>query len=178
MEKVFSRYVANTVSVSGVYAAEYKDRAPIDALIKRTAEFVENQGRRPRILMAKMGQDGHDRGFKVVATALADFGFDVDISPMFQTPEEVLKIAIENDVHIIGVSSLAAGHKTLVPQLIEALKQESAEDIRVIAGGVIPPSDYKFLYDAGVAAIFGPGTPVTKCAEKLLDILEERFPSE
>ncbi len=174
MEKVFSRYVANTVSVSGVYASEYKNREPIDALIKRTATFMEKEGRRPRILMAKMGQDGHDRGFKVVATALADFGFDVDISPMFQTPAEAAKIAIENDVHIVGVSSLAAGHKTLVPQLIEVLKMEKAEDIIVIAGGVIPPGDYQFLYNAGVAAVFGPGTPVTECAEKLLDILEKR----
>jgi methylmalonyl-CoA mutase len=174
MEKVFSRYVANTVSVSGVYASEYKNREPIDALIKRTAAFMEKEGRRPRILMAKMGQDGHDRGFKVVATALADFGFDVDISPMFQTPEETAKIAIENDVHIVGVSSLAAGHKTLVPRLVKVLKAEKAEDIIVIAGGVIPPADYQFLYDAGVAAVFGPGTPVTECAKTLLDILDKR----
>ncbi|MBW1617004.1 MAG: methylmalonyl-CoA mutase [Deltaproteobacteria bacterium] len=174
MEKVFSRYVANTVSVSGVYASEYKNRKPIEALIKRTAAFMEKEGRRPRILMAKMGQDGHDRGFKVVATAFADFGFDVDISPMFQTPEEAAKIAIENDVHIVGVSSLAAGHKTLVPRLIKVLKAEKAEDIIVIAGGVIPPADYQFLYDAGVAAVFGPGTPVTECAKTLLDILDKR----
>jgi methylmalonyl-CoA mutase len=135
---------------------------------------MEKEGRRPRILMAKMGQDGHDRGFKVVATALADFGFDVDISPMFQTPEETAKIAIENDVHIVGVSSLAAGHKTLVPRLVKVLKAEKAEDIIVIAGGVIPPADYQFLYDAGVAAVFGPGTPVTECAKTLLDILDKR----
>ena len=122
--------------------------------------------------MAKMGQDGHDRGVKVVATGLADLGFDVDIGPMFQTPDEVAQMAVENDVHLIGASSLAAGHKTLVPALIQALKKAGGEDIKVVVGGVIPPGDYKFLYEAGAAGIFGPGTPITASAQKCLDMLE------
>lgn len=130
--------------------------------------FVEVQGRRPRMLVCKMGQDGHDRGAKVVATAFADVGFDIDLSPMFSTPEEVARQAIENDVHVIGASSLAAGHKTLVPALIRELEKQGAADIIVIAGGVIPENDYPFLYDAGVKCIFGPGTPIPQAARKVL----------
>jgi len=134
-------------------------------------EFARLEGRRPRIMIAKMGQDGHDRGAKVVATGYADIGFDVDIGPLFQTPEEAARQAVENDVHILGVSSLAAGHKTLVPQVIEELKKLGRDDILVIVGGVIPPQDYEFLYEAGVAAIFGPGTVVSEAAIKILEIL-------
>ncbi len=172
MEKVFGRFVATTQCISGVYASEFKDQSVIDALRKRCDAFVEKQGRRPRILLTKMGQDGHDRGIKVVATAFADFGFDVDISPMFQTPEEAAKMAVENDVHVVGASTLAAGHKTLVPHLIQALKKKGAEDILVVAGGVIPPGDYDFLYKAGVNAVFGPGTPLIHSANQVLNALE------
>ena len=133
--------------------------------------FMEQRGRRPRMLVAKMGQDGHDRGAKVVATAFADVGFDVDLSPMFSTPEEVARQAIENDVHVVGASSLAAGHKTLVPQLIEALREQGADDVIVIAGGVIPQQDYGFLEEKGVALIFGPGTPIPEAARKVLDAI-------
>jgi len=133
---------------------------------------MEREGRRPRILVTKMGQDGHDRGIKVIATALADLGFDVDISPMFQTPREAAKMAVENDVHVVGVSSLAAGHKTLVPQLISELKQEGGADIRVVVGGVIPPGDYAFLQESGAVGVFGPGTVVTESANKILNALE------
>ncbi|MCP3921005.1 MAG: methylmalonyl-CoA mutase [Desulfobacterales bacterium] len=172
MEKVFGRYVATTQCISGVYAAEFSDSEVITSLRKRTEEFMEKEGRRPRILLTKMGQDGHDRGVKVIATAYADFGFDVDISPMFQTPEEAADMALENDVHVVGVSSLAAGHKTLVPQLIELLKEKGSDDIKVVAGGVIPPSDYDFLFEKGVTAVFGPGTVVTESANKVLNALE------
>ena len=136
---------------------------------------MEKEGRRPRILVTKMGQDGHDRGIKVVATAYADFGFDVDISPMFQTPGEAADMAVENDVHAVGVSSLAAGHKILVPQLIDALKKRGAVDIMVFVGGVIPPGDYDFLYNAGVKGIFGPGTVITESANKTLNALEKKL---
>jgi methylmalonyl-CoA mutase len=171
LEKVFGRFVATTQCISGVYAAEFKDQSVIETLRGRCNAFFEGQGRRPRILLTKMGQDGHDRGIKVVATAFADFGFDVDISPMFQTPEEAAKMAVENDVHVVGASTLAAGHKTLVPQLIQALKQEGAGEIMVVAGGVIPPGDYDFLYKAGVKGIFGPGTPLTQSADQVLAAL-------
>jgi methylmalonyl-CoA mutase len=171
LEKVFGRFVATTRCISGVYAAEFKDQGIIDTLRGRCNTFFENQGRRPRILLTKMGQDGHDRGIKVVATAFADFGFDVDISPMFQTPDEAAKMAVENDVHVVGASTLAAGHKTLVPQLIQALKEEGAGDILVVAGGVIPPGDYDFLYQTGVKGIFGPGTPLTQSADRVLAAL-------
>ncbi len=171
IEKVFGRYVATTQCISGVYAAEFGDSEIIASLRKRTEAFAENQGRRPRILLTKMGQDGHDRGIKVVATALADLGFDVDISPMFQTPQEAAKMAIENDVHMVGASSLAAGHKTLVPELIQELKKLGGEDILVFVGGVIPPKDYGFLQEQGVSGIFGPGTPITDSANKLLKTL-------
>jgi methylmalonyl-CoA mutase len=174
LEKVFGRYVATTQCISGVYAAEYGDSEIIASIRKRTESFKEKEGRRPRILVTKMGQDGHDRGIKVIATAFADLGFDVDISPMFQTPEEAARMAVENDVHLVGASSLAAGHNTLVPALIEALKKEGGGDILVIVGGIIPPSDYESLYDAGVVGIFGPGTPVTESANQVLNALENK----
>jgi len=174
MEKVFGRYVATTQCISGVYAAEFGDSEIIDAIRKRTQGFLEKEGRRPRILLTKMGQDGHDRGIKVVATAFADLGFDVDISPMFQTPEEAAKMAVENDVHVVGASSLAAGHKALVPELIENLKKEGGDDILVVVGGVIPPGDYQFLYDKGVVGIFGPGTPITQSVNQVLNALDNR----
>ncbi|MBS3757423.1 MAG: methylmalonyl-CoA mutase [Desulfobacterales bacterium] len=171
MEKVFGRYVATTQCISGVYAAEYQDDEIIAAIRKRTEQFREKEGRRPRILVTKMGQDGHDRGIKVVATAYADLGFDVDISPMFQTPAEAARMAVENDVHVVGVSSLAAGHKILVPELIDALKKEGAEDILVIVGGIIPPADYEFLYASGASKVFGPGSKVTDSANQVLNAI-------
>lgn len=174
MEKVFGRYVATTQCISGVYASEYKDDAIIASIRKRTEQFAEKEGRRPRILVTKMGQDGHDRGIKVVATAYADLGFDVDISPMFQTPAEAARMAVENDVHVVGVSSLAAGHKELVPALIEELKKEGAEDVLVVVGGIVPPGDYDFLYECGVSSVFGPGTAVTDSANQVLNALERR----
>jgi methylmalonyl-CoA mutase len=174
MEKVFGRFVATTQCISGVYASEYENNmGVIDAIRKRCQEFADKEGRRPRILMTKMGQDGHDRGVKVVATAYADLGFDVDISPMFQTPEEAAKMAIENDVHLVGVSSLAAGHKILVPQLVAALKAEGGDDIKVVVGGVIPPGDYDFLFQAGASCVFGPGTSIIDSANQTLNILEK-----
>ena len=172
LEKEFGRYVATTQCISGVYAAEYGEDEVIGDLHKRAEQFQEKEGRRPRILVTKMGQDGHDRGIKVIATGFADLGFDVDISPMFQTPDEVAKMAVENDVHVVGVSSQVAAHKALVPQLIEALKSEGGGDILVVVGGIIPPADYDFLYDAGAAGVFGPGTPVTESANQVLDALE------
>ena len=171
LEKEFGRYVATTQCISGVYAAEFGDDEIIETLRKKTEQFQEKEGRRPRILVTKMGQDGHDRGIKVIATGFADLGFDVDISPLFQTPEEVAKMAVENDVHIVGVSSQVAAHKTLVPSLLEALKSEGGDDILVVVGGIIPPADYDFLYDAGAAGVFGPGTPVTHSANQVLDTL-------
>jgi methylmalonyl-CoA mutase len=174
MEKVFSRFVATTRCISGAYAEEYAGSEIFKAVRKRTDEFFKTNGRRPRILVTKMGQDGHDRGIKVIATAFADLGFDVDIGPMFQTPEEAAQMAVENDVHVVGVSSLAAGHKTLVPQLIEFLKEKGGEDINVVVGGVIPPADYDFLYQAGAKGVFGPGTVVADSAKKVLDTIEQR----
>jgi methylmalonyl-CoA mutase len=176
MESVFGRFVATTRCISGAYSSEYKgDSGTIDEIKKRTTTFLEKQGRRPRLLVTKMGQDGHDRGFKIVASAYADLGFDVDISPMFQTPEEAAKMAIENDVHVVGASSLAAGHKSLIPALIEELKKAGGEEILVVAGGVIPPGDYDFLFDSGVKAVFGPGTPIPESAGKTLTLLEEKY---
>ena len=171
LETAFGRYVATTQVISGVYASEYRDQHVVEKLRERTEAFLRKKGRRPRILLTKMGQDGHDRGIKVVATAFADFGFDVDISPMFQTPAEVSKTAVENDVHVVGVSTLAAGHKTLVPQLLAALKAQQAEDIRVVVGGVIPPGDHGFLLEAGAVGVFGPGTSLIKSANEVLDAL-------
>ncbi len=174
LEKVFGRYIATTQCISGAYAAEYADSEIFSAVKKRATDFAAREGRRPRMLVVKMGQDGHDRGSKVIATAYADLGFDVDIGPMFQTPGEAAKMAVENDVHVVGVSSLAAGHKALIPQLIDNLKKEGGEDIAVIAGGVIPRIDYDFLNNVGVAAIFGPGTPVLESANTVLNILEKK----
>ena len=173
LEKEFGRYVATTSCISGVYAAEYGQDAVIDAVQQRTEKFQQKEGRRPRILVTKMGQDGHDRGIKVIATGFADLGFDVDISPLFQTPHEVAKMAVENDVHVVGVSSQVAAHKALVPQLLDALKTEGGEDILVVVGGIIPPGDYEFLYGAGAAGVFGPGTPVTESASQVMDALEK-----
>ena len=170
MEKVFTRFVATTQCISGVYA-QNADPEILASLRKRTADFEKQTGRRPRILLSKMGQDGHDRGVKVIATAYADFGFDVDLGPMFQTPEEAAKMAVENDVHVVGVSSLAAGHKTLVPKVIDELEKQGASDIKVVVGGIIPPGDYEFLKTAGAAGIFGPGTVVTDSANQILNIL-------
>jgi methylmalonyl-CoA mutase len=170
-EKVAGRYKAVVRSVSGVYSSEYKNDKDFEEARKMTRLFAEKEGRQPRIMIAKMGQDGHDRGAKVVSTGYADIGFDVDIGPLFQTPAEAARQAVENDVHVLGVSSLAAGHKTLIPQVIEELKKHGRDDILVIAGGVIPVQDYKFLYDTGVAAIFGPGTSVSSAAIKILGIL-------
>jgi methylmalonyl-CoA mutase len=172
-EKIVGRYKAVIRSVSGVYSSEYKSDKDFEEAKALVAKFAEKEGRQPRIMIAKMGQDGHDRGAKVVSTGYADIGFDVDIGPLFQTPAEAARQAVENDVHILGVSSLAAGHKTLVPQVISELKKLGREDILVIAGGVIPPNDYQFLYDAGVVAIFGPGTSVSKAARQILEILLE-----
>jgi len=172
-EKIVGRYKAVIRTISGVYSSEYKSDEDFNEARALVARFAEKEGRQPRIMIAKMGQDGHDRGAKVVSTGYADIGFDVDIGPLFQTPAEAAKQAVENDVHILGVSSLAAGHKTLVPQVISELKRLGREDILVIAGGVIPAQDYQFLYDAGVAAIFGPGTSVAKAAKQILGILLE-----
>ncbi|OGR18670.1 MAG: methylmalonyl-CoA mutase [Desulfobacterales bacterium GWB2_56_26] len=176
MESVFGRFVATTRCISGAYSSEFKGDNNVIAEIKqRTNMFLEKHGRRPRLLVTKMGQDGHDRGFKVIASAYADLGFDVDISPMFQTPEEAAKMAIENDVHVVGASSLAAGHKSLIPALIEELKKAGGQEIIVVAGGVIPPGDYDFLFKAGVKAVFGPGTPIPESADKTLALLEEKY---
>ena len=171
LEQVYGRFVANAQTVSGVYGAAYSEDANWEGISMDIDAFVERHGRRPRMLVAKMGQDGHDRGAKVVATAFADVGFDVDLSPMFSTPEEVARQAIENDVHVVGASSLAAGHKTLVPELINALREQGADDVIVIAGGVIPQQDYAFLEERGVALIFGPGTPIPDAARKVLDAI-------
>ncbi|MGM5469975.1 methylmalonyl-CoA mutase [Flavobacteriaceae bacterium LMO-SS05] len=171
LEAVFGRYKAQIKSFSGVYSKEIKNDDSFKKARGLADTFAEQDGRRPRIMIAKMGQDGHDRGAKVVATAYADVGFDVDIGPLFQTPQEAAKQAVENDVHILGVSSLAAGHKTLVPQVIEALKTYGREDIMVIVGGVIPKQDYQFLFDAGAVAVFGPGTKISEAAIKILEIL-------
>ena len=174
MEKIFNRHKAEIKSISGVYGAAYKGDEKFEAIQKTIEEFAKTEGRRPRMLVVKMGQDGHDRGAKVIATAFADIGFDVDVGTLFQTPEEAARGAIENDVHVVGVSSLAAGHKTLIPELISALKAEGADDIIVVAGGVIPAADYEELYEGGVAAIFGPGTNIPDAAAKVLDVLSQR----
>ena len=170
-EKIVGRYKAVIRTISGVYKSETNNDKDFELACELTQKFAEREGRRPRIFIAKMGQDGHDRGAKVVATGYADCGYDVDMGPLFQTPAEAAREAVENDVHIVGVSSLAAGHKTLIPQLFEELKKLGREDIMVIAGGVIPAQDYDFLYKTGVAAIFGPGTPVAKSAIEMMRIL-------
>ena len=173
MEEIFGRYQATIKSISGVYSSEIDDDESFQKARQMADQFEELEGRRPRIMVAKMGQDGHDRGAKVISTSFADLGFDVDIGPLFQTPEEAAKQAVENDVHILGVSSLAAGHKSLVPQVLDKLKKLGRDDIMVIVGGVIPNQDYKFLYDKGVAAVFGPGTVISDAAQKILGILIE-----
>ncbi|UWP89735.1 methylmalonyl-CoA mutase [Aliiroseovarius crassostreae] len=173
MEKEFGRHRAEVKTLAGVYGAAYEGDEGFAQIQKSVEDFAEAEGRRPRMLVVKMGQDGHDRGAKVIATAFADIGFDVDVGPLFQTPDEAAQDAIDNDVHIVGISSQAAGHKTLAPQLVQALKEQGAEDIIVICGGVIPQQDYDFLYESGVKAIFGPGTNIPQAAEKVLQIVRE-----
>ena len=170
-EVVVGRYKAVIRSISGVYSSEVKNDTQFEKAKELCARFAKKEGRQPRIMIAKLGQDGHDRGAKVVATGYADIGFDVDMGPLFQTPAEAAKQAVENDVHVVGVSSLAAGHLTLVPQIIAELKKLGREDIVVIVGGVIPAQDYDELYRDGAAAIFGPGTPIATAAIKILEIL-------
>ncbi len=174
LEKVYTRYRAEIRSISGVYGGAYDDDAGFGKIRSDVAAFAETEGRRPRMLVVKMGQDGHDRGAKVIATAFADIGFDVDVGPLFQTPEEAAREAIENDVHVIGVSSQAAGHKTLVPELIDELKKQGADDIMVVCGGVIPTQDYDFLFEKGVSAIYGPGTNIPTAAAEILETLSKK----
>jgi methylmalonyl-CoA mutase len=171
MEKVFGRYKATTRSISGVYSKEISNNEHFEKAKKLADQFAEMEGRRPRIMVAKLGQDGHDRGAKVIASGFADIGFDVDMGPLFQTPEEAARQAAENDVHILGLSSLAGGHKTLVPESIESLKKIGREDIMVVAGGVIPAQDYDYLFESGVVAVFGPGTSIAKAAIDILELL-------
>jgi methylmalonyl-CoA mutase len=173
MEKVFGRHRAEVKTLAGVYGAAYEGDEGFAAIQKSIEQFADDEGRRPRMLVVKMGQDGHDRGAKVIATAFADIGFDVDVGPLFQTPDEAAQDAVDNDVHVIGISSQAAGHKTLAPQLVKALEDAGAGDILVICGGVIPQQDYQFLYDAGVKAIFGPGTNIPEAAQDILKLIRE-----
>ncbi|MEL7348861.1 MAG: cobalamin-dependent protein, partial [Pseudomonadota bacterium] len=170
---VFGRHRADTRTLSGVYGQAYQGDAGFERIQKDVDAFAEEEGRRPRMLVVKMGQDGHDRGAKVIATAFADIGFDVDMGPLFQTPEEAAQDAIDNDVHVVGISSQAAGHKTLAPKLIEALRAQGAEEIIVVCGGVIPADDYDFLRSKGVAAIFGPGTNIPEAAREVLDLIRQ-----
>jgi len=172
LEKVYGRHRADIQKVTGVYAAAYDSAEGWDKLKAEIAAFGTEHGRRPRVMIAKLGQDGHDRGAKVVATAFADLGYDVDMGPLFQTPEECARQAIENDVHAVGVSTLAAGHKTLVPAIIASLKAQGADDIIVFVGGVIPQQDYGFLYEAGVKGIYGPGTPIPVSAKDVLEQIQ------
>ena len=178
VEKVCGRHKAIIRSISGVYSSEFADEEEITVVRKMADEFEEKDGRRPRIMIAKMGQDGHDRGAKVIATAFADMGFDVDIGPLFQTPEETAQDAVDNDVHVVGMSSLAAGHKTLLPQLVEELAKRERDDIMVVIGGVIPAQDYEYLREHGAAAIFGPGTIIPVAARKSLEQLLQRLDQE
>ena len=171
MEDEFGRHRAEVKTLAGVYGAAYEGDAEFAAIQKSVEDFAQEEGRRPRMLVVKMGQDGHDRGAKVIATAFADIGFDVDVGPLFQTPAEAAQDAVDNDVHVVGISSQAAGHKTLAPQLVKALKDAGAEDILVICRGVIPQQDYQFLYDAGVKAIFGPGTNIPAAAQDILQLI-------
>ena len=173
LEQVYGRHRADTQKVTGVYAAAYDSAEGWDKLKVEINQFAQDVGRRPRVMIAKLGQDGHDRGAKVVATAFADLGFDVDIGPLFQTPEECARQAIENDVHALGISTLAAGHKTLVPAIIEELKRLGGGDIIVFVGGVIPKQDYEFLYEAGVKGIYGPGTPIPASAKDILEQIRQ-----
>ena len=177
MEDAFGRFVADTQTISGVYSKEITMDEKFQNAKSLSDQFAEKEGRRPRIMIAKLGQDGHDRGAKVIATSFADLGFDVDIGPLFQTPEEAARQAAENDVHILGISSLAAGHKTLVPETIQYLKAIGREDILVIVGGVVPPQDYDFLFEKGVAAVFGPGTIISEAASEILKIMLMSYPN-
>jgi methylmalonyl-CoA mutase len=174
LEKIWGRHRAVIRSISGVYGSAYEGDAGFETIRKDIEAFAEEEGRRPRMLVVKLGQDGHDRGAKVIATAFADLGFDVDIGPLFQTPEEAARQAVESDVHVVGVSSQAAGHQTLVPALIAALKAEGAEDVAIVCGGVIPPQDYDMLRDAGVAAIYGPGTNIPVAVGEVLALIRSR----
>jgi methylmalonyl-CoA mutase len=174
LERVFTRHRAEIRSVSGVYRAAWQGDEEFEAMRREVDAFAASEGRRPRILVVKLGQDGHDRGMKVIATAFADLGFDVDVGPLFQMPEEAARQAIENDVHVIGVSSQAAGHKTLVPQLVRALRDQGAPEIAVVVGGVIPPKDYAYLKDQGASAVFGPGTPIPRAAREVLRAVQAR----
>jgi methylmalonyl-CoA mutase len=174
LEKVFTRYRADIRSVSGVYRRIYEGDEVFEALVREVEEFAAAEGRRPRMLVVKLGQDGHDRGMKVIATAFADLGFDVDVGPLFQVPAEAARQALENDVHVVGVSSQAAGHKTLVPQLMEELRREGADNVAVVVGGVVPPRDHAYLRERGVAAIFGPGTAVPDAAREVLQVIRDR----
>ncbi|MEX0339266.1 MAG: methylmalonyl-CoA mutase family protein, partial [Arenibacterium sp.] len=173
MEKVFGRHRAEVKTLAGVYGAAYEGDEGFATIQKSVENFAEEEGRRPRMLVVKMGQDGHDRGAKVIATAFADIGFAVDVGPLLQTPAEAAQDAVDNDVHVVGISSQAAGHKTLAPQLVQALKEAGAEDIIVICGGVIPQQDYDYLHKNGVKAIFGPGTNIPKAAEDILSLIRE-----
>jgi methylmalonyl-CoA mutase len=174
MEKVFGRYRANIRTISGVYGGAYQGDEEFAAIRKQVEEFAQAEGRQPRILVSKLGQDGHDRGAKVIASSFRDLGFDVVVGALFQTPEEAAREAIEEDVHVVGVSSQAAGHKTLVPQLVEALRAGGAGDVVVVVGGVIPAADYDFLKAAGVSAVFGPGSNIPRAASEVLDLIRAR----
>jgi methylmalonyl-CoA mutase len=176
LEEVWGRFRAANRTLSGVYGAAFEHDSSWQSLKQEVDAFAAAEGRRPRVLIAKLGQDGHDRGAKVVATALADLGFDIDIGPLFQTPQEAARQAIENDCHAVGVSTMAAGHKTLVPALVQALQDQGADDIAVFVGGVIPAQDYEFLRQAGVAGIFGPGTPIPVCAGQVLEAIRSQEP--
>jgi methylmalonyl-CoA mutase len=174
LEKVFTRHRAVVRSISGVYGAAFEGDESFQRVREAVARFADEEGRRPRMLVVKLGQDGHDRGAKVIATSFADIGFDVDIGPLFQTPEEAARQAIENDVHVVGISSQAAAHKTLVPEFLKALKAEGADDILVVVGGIVPPQDYDSLLQQGVAAVYGPGTHIPHAASEMLDMLRTR----
>ncbi len=171
---MFSRHRAVIHSVSGIYGAAYEDDEAFTKIVAEVNAFAAEEGRRPRMLVVKLGQDGHDRGAKVIATAFADIGFDVDVGPLFQTPEEAARQAIENDVHVIGVSSQAAAHKTLVPELMRELRKQGGEDIVVVCGGIVPPQDYEFLMKEGVAAIYGPGTNIPLAAAEILRLIRKQ----
>ena len=175
LEVVFGRYEPEVRKVSGIFSRAMEGQAAYQEVIDMTRNFNRQVGRQPRILVAKMGQDGHDRGAKVIASSFADMGFDVDLGPLFQTPAEVVQQAIDNDVHVVGISTLAAGHKTLVPELIEGLRSSGRSDILVVVGGVIPPGDHEALYDSGAVGVFGPGTPITESAKNILDLLLEAY---
>jgi methylmalonyl-CoA mutase len=175
LERVYTRYRADVRSVSGVYRGVYQGDAEFQALVREVEAFAAAEGRRPRMLVVKLGQDGHDRGMKVIATAFADLGFDVDVGPLFQVPAEAARQAIENDVHVVGVSSQAAGHRTLVPELVRELRDQGGSNIAVVVGGIIPPRDYPALREAGVAAIFGPGTPIPEAARQVLQVIRDRL---